>query len=308
MITKYVLCCSYLESKLYPCHNSWARYAISKVFTAGIESTQQVESINGVLKKHLDRDTLLKELVKAIKQELEKESYYTRIRDYYGSNPSLGLSSMYNTIFKRYRFNIKESFSTNSTITSTGPNESIIFEEPASIESNTEPDDIIEHLHNFTSTPSEINMHITITNITKSFTSASLHYFNQIQTASVYTSTIQDNINKKLQFGNTMSVAKTSVQVAMTEGIKAELIRILTQFISKYHCTTSLNIGTCNIQKNDQAENNPRGRPPKRLKLSIEEEATKPTHKQRTCSYCLNKRHDIRRCTQYKADMVNKEN
>ncbi|CAB4396454.1 unnamed protein product [Rhizophagus irregularis] len=35
-------------------HESWARYAISKVFTAGVESTQQVEFINGVLKKHLD--------------------------------------------------------------------------------------------------------------------------------------------------------------------------------------------------------------------------------------------------------------
>jgi hypothetical protein len=70
------------------------------VFTAGIESTQRVESINGVLKKHLDRGTLLKELVKVIEQELDKESQYTRIKDYYGSNPSTGLPSTYNTIFK----------------------------------------------------------------------------------------------------------------------------------------------------------------------------------------------------------------
>ncbi|GBC02622.1 hypothetical protein RclHR1_04710010 [Rhizophagus clarus] len=71
-----------------------------KIFTTGVESTQHVESINGVLKKHLDRGTLLKELVKVIENELEKESQYTQIKDYYGSNLSVGLPLTYNTIFK----------------------------------------------------------------------------------------------------------------------------------------------------------------------------------------------------------------
>ena len=43
---------------------------------------------------------MLKELVKVIENELEKEAQYNRIRDYYGSNPSTGLPSTYNTIFK----------------------------------------------------------------------------------------------------------------------------------------------------------------------------------------------------------------
>ncbi|CAG8513840.1 14646_t:CDS:2 [Racocetra fulgida] len=79
---------------------SWAKYATSKMFTAGVESTQRVESINSVLKKHLDQSILLKELVKTLEQELEKESHYTCIRNYYGSNPSTGLPSTYKTIFK----------------------------------------------------------------------------------------------------------------------------------------------------------------------------------------------------------------
>ncbi|EXX50615.1 hypothetical protein RirG_269120 [Rhizophagus irregularis DAOM 197198w] len=54
MLTKYEPCRTYLEKKLYSSRESWARYAIGKVFTAGVESTQRVESINGVLKKHLD--------------------------------------------------------------------------------------------------------------------------------------------------------------------------------------------------------------------------------------------------------------
>ncbi|RIB05497.1 hypothetical protein C2G38_2219505 [Gigaspora rosea] len=52
--------------------------------------------MNGVLKKHLDQDTLLKELVTTIEQELKKKTSYNRIRNYYGS----GLPSIYNTIFK----------------------------------------------------------------------------------------------------------------------------------------------------------------------------------------------------------------
>ncbi|CAG8748626.1 7319_t:CDS:2, partial [Racocetra fulgida] len=64
MLTKYKQYRDYLEKKLYPSRDLWARYSIRKIFTAGVESTQRVESLNGVLKKHLDRGTLLKELVK----------------------------------------------------------------------------------------------------------------------------------------------------------------------------------------------------------------------------------------------------
>ncbi|CAB4391165.1 unnamed protein product [Rhizophagus irregularis] len=100
MLNKYKLCHSYLENRLYPFQNSWARYSIAKTFTAGVESTQRVESINGVIKKLMDQGTLLKELVIAIERELDKESYYTRINDYYRTNPSIRLPSTYNTIFK----------------------------------------------------------------------------------------------------------------------------------------------------------------------------------------------------------------
>ena len=100
MLTKYEPCRSYLEKRLYFNRRYWARYEIAKMFTAGIESTQRVESINGIIKKMVDRGTLLKELVKAIENELETETQYTRIKDYYGANPSVGLPSTYNTIFK----------------------------------------------------------------------------------------------------------------------------------------------------------------------------------------------------------------
>ena len=100
MLTKYEPCRLYLEKRLYSSQKSWARYCISKIFTAGVESTQHVESINGIIKKLVDRGTLLKELVTAIECELDKESQYIRMNDYYGSNPSVGLPSIYKTIFK----------------------------------------------------------------------------------------------------------------------------------------------------------------------------------------------------------------
>src|SRR5947207_1992324 len=84
--TKYEPCRTYLENKLYPSRESWARYSIGKIFTAGVESTQRVKSINGVLKKHLDRDTLLKELVREVERELDKEAHYSRLNDYNGSS------------------------------------------------------------------------------------------------------------------------------------------------------------------------------------------------------------------------------
>ncbi|CAG8695017.1 15141_t:CDS:2 [Gigaspora margarita] len=99
MLIKYDSCHLYLE-RLYNRHASWARYSVAKVFIAKIESTQHVESIIGIIKKHVDCGTLLKELVTVIEQELEKEAQYTRIMDYYGSNLSVGLMLTYNTIFK----------------------------------------------------------------------------------------------------------------------------------------------------------------------------------------------------------------
>ena len=48
----------------------------------------------------MDRGTLLNELIRAIEDKLDKKAQYTRIKDYYGTNPSVRLLLMYNTIFK----------------------------------------------------------------------------------------------------------------------------------------------------------------------------------------------------------------
>jgi hypothetical protein len=153
MLKTYEPCRSYLEKKLYPNRKSWARYAIAKVFTAGVESTQCVESLNGVLKKHLDRGTLLKELVKEIENELNKEAQYSRIRDYYGSNPSVGLPSTYETIFKDIDSVLKDFLAPIPLSLQRGQMKQALLYQGSLIsieqinETNDEIDGIVEHIY-----------------------------------------------------------------------------------------------------------------------------------------------------------------
>ncbi|CAG8565858.1 9246_t:CDS:2 [Cetraspora pellucida] len=67
----------------------------------------------------------------------------------------------------------------------------------------------------------------------------------QINQALLYQATlvsINQHVNKKVQFGAMMFVAKTSVQVAVSKGVTEELTRVLVQFIMKYYCDTGLDI------------------------------------------------------------------
>ena len=421
MLTKYEKCRPYLEKKLYPNRESWARYAIAKVFTAGVESTQRVESLNGVLKKHVDRGSLLRELVKEIERELDKEAQYSRIRDYYGSNPSTGLSSTYNTIFKDIDSVLKDFLAPIPLSLQRAQMKQALLYQGILVsieqvnESYDEPNSIVEHIYDrpqirlqelllgidhkeiqeiwevdyivpsstskphyvvvlrdltllctcmyiinhgmpcrhqyrillqsnkaifhigfihtrwFESVPLKTNTYITIARGTKAYTTNPLLYIDQMRTGNVYTLDIRENFNKKLKFGTLMSVAKTSVQIAVAEGITSELTGILTEFIIKYRRNTGLNIeevhyapqlnneiqepssvtitDNCNVLNISNPEyHKPKGRPPKRYKSSVEEKNVQHISSFKTCSYCLEKGHNIRGCKQYKADSVDKEN
>ena len=137
-----------------------------------------------------------------------------------------------------------------------------------------------------------------------------------MRTANIYTSDIRENFNKKLKFSTMMSVAKTSIQIAVAEGITSELIGLLTEFIIKYHRNTGLNIeevhyinnkiqepssatitDSCNVLKISNPEYyKPKERPLKRYKSSTEENNIQHITSSKTYSYCLEKRHNIRGC------------
>lgn len=199
------------------------------------------------------------------------------------------------------------------------------------------------HTRWFNSIPSNTTNFITITKGERSSTNIPLTYINQLRSSNVYTPVIREQVSKKAKFGTAMSMAKTSIQVAIMEDATAELIGMLTQFIMKYRQNTGLsiedskNIGTDIISQNSQeasivteTEQNirqplivlpevsnpeyhkPKGRPPKRYKSSIEEQKNNHNSKsdvQKTCGYCSGKGHNIRGCSKYKADTYsNKEN
>ncbi|CAB4400644.1 unnamed protein product [Rhizophagus irregularis] len=430
MLIRYEPCHSYLENKLYPNRAAWARYSITKIFTAGVESTQRVESINGVLKKHVDRGTLLKELVIVIECELEKEASYTRIKDYYGSNPSVGLPSTYNSVFKEIDNVLKVNLAPIPLSLQRAQMKQALLYQGMMIsinqakESNNAPDGIIEQLYDvpqirlkeslfgilsddiqelwevssivpasdkpfrphyviilkdssslctcmyiinqgmlcrhqyriliqsekavfqlslihgrwFESIPSEAS-NITIVKGKTSNTATPLHYINQIRLNNVYTPAARERVNKKVQYGNTMSLAKTSIQIAVAESATAELIGILMQFIMKYRNNTGLgieevhqfsslqnnvlqesliNTEICNntqqpldnLQISNPEYHKAKGRPPKRYKSSVEDNNQTSMAKSnegglKTCSYCLGRGHNIRGCAKHKADKEN---
>ncbi|PKB95688.1 hypothetical protein RhiirA5_402692 [Rhizophagus irregularis] len=198
----------------------------------------------------------------------------------------------------------------------------------------------ISHIHtrwfNLSSDPpTNSTGFITIVNGEKNHTTIPLSYMNQLRTDNVYTPTIREKVNKKIQYGAAMSIAKTSIQIAVTEDVTAELIGILTQFIMKYRRSTGLSIEKSteslqdsqgsSIQDNLQPlsvlpdisnpeYHKPKGRPPKRYKSTVENNritSGKPDDVtvQKTCSYCSGKGHNIRGCPKYKAESsANKEN
>ncbi|RIB30175.1 hypothetical protein C2G38_2153365 [Gigaspora rosea] len=107
----------------------------------------------------------------------------------------------------------------------------------------------------FKSIPSEISSYITIAQRIKIYTTQSLHYIDQICMNNVYISTVHKKVDKKIEFGSTMSIVKTSVQVAIVKDNEQNSL----DNISNLPKITNLEY------------HKPRDRPPKNLKLSTKE-------------------------------------
>ncbi|CAB4387369.1 unnamed protein product [Rhizophagus irregularis] len=253
-----------------------ARYAISKVFTAGVESTQRVESINGVLKKHLDRGTLLKELdhLAPILLSLQRAQ--------------MKQSLLYQGILISID-QVKESDNeqSNGIIEHIYDKPQIRLQDLLSDINSDEIQEIWEIYYiTVTSSTSTLHYVVIIKDSTllhvfaqgnKDYTTKALYYIDQIRSANVYTSNIKERVNKKIEFGSTM------------------LIGLLTQFIRRMEERNIPEISNPEYHK-------PKGHPPKQL---TEEHVSSSS---KTCSYCLEKGHNIKGCRQHKADLVDKEN
>ncbi|EXX69318.1 hypothetical protein RIR_jg18820.t1 [Rhizophagus irregularis DAOM 181602=DAOM 197198] len=74
LIDKFPACEQYLTRALYPCKSSWAYYAINQNFTVEIQSTQQVESTNKIIKNILNRSSYLTDVVKEVQKIFDQQS------------------------------------------------------------------------------------------------------------------------------------------------------------------------------------------------------------------------------------------
>jgi hypothetical protein len=106
------------------------------------------------------------------------------------------------------------------------------------------------HSRWFESIPSE-TMNITIINGKTNYEAIPLRYISQIRYDNVYTPAVREHVNKKAQYGTTMSLAKTGIQIAIAEGVTAELIGTLMQFIMKYRNNTGFGTNLTNLEQNN---------------------------------------------------------
>ncbi|GBC02623.1 hypothetical protein RclHR1_04710011 [Rhizophagus clarus] len=162
---------------------------------------------------------------------------------------------------------------------------------------------------------------------TKASANVSLHYIEHISSTNVHMPAIRKKVNKKVQFGTALSLAKTSIQIAVSEGIVTEFIGIIMQFNIKYRCNTGFGLEeTCDLSSETRSisqipltnldtntnynisnpeYHRPKGKPPKRYKSSIEENTSKHSTSSKKCGYCSDKGHNIQGCAKYKADKEN---
>ncbi len=63
-----------------------------------------------------------------------------------------------------------------------------------------------------------------------------------MQMINIYILNIKENFNKKFKFSTIMSIAKTNIQITVTEDAILELIRLFIEFIIKYYQNIGLNI------------------------------------------------------------------
>ncbi|RIB21289.1 hypothetical protein C2G38_2176968 [Gigaspora rosea] len=133
----------------------------------------------------------------------DKEAEYSRMRDYYESNVTIGLPSTYNTIFKDIDLVLKNYLMPITLSIQRAQMKQALLYQGTLItldqinESDSSPNEISDkavfhlgliHTRWVKSMPSEAFDYITVSKGTKSFTTNPLYYIDNIRAGNVYTS------------------------------------------------------------------------------------------------------------------------
>ncbi|CAB4479910.1 unnamed protein product [Rhizophagus irregularis] len=87
LLQKYDDAANYLQRHLYKCREAWALCFTHRAFNAGVQSTQRVESYNGIIKNNVNGSSSLMELERTIERLLIKEGRYAQLNDTIGKLP-----------------------------------------------------------------------------------------------------------------------------------------------------------------------------------------------------------------------------
>jgi len=99
MINAFPECQRYMTRTLYNNRSSWAKSYAPFQFNAGVQSTQSVESFNGIIKKALNSTSTLCEVEKAINKRHEAESQYCKLADLKAQQTTVGLPHLSSQFF-----------------------------------------------------------------------------------------------------------------------------------------------------------------------------------------------------------------
>jgi transposase-like protein len=99
LINEFSACKQYLTRVLYPCKSSWACYTINQNFTAGIQSTQRVESTNKIIKDRLNRSSCLTDVVKEVQRIFDQQSKKAILNECKNEIPNKGIPSIMDEYF-----------------------------------------------------------------------------------------------------------------------------------------------------------------------------------------------------------------
>ncbi|PKB96596.1 hypothetical protein RhiirA5_434575 [Rhizophagus irregularis] len=154
-------------------------------------------------------------------------------------------------------------------------------------------------------TPPETSNYVTIAQGNKTYSSKLVYYIDQIQSGNVYTSTVKKKVDKRIEFGNTMSVAKTSIQIAVVEVQETFSYDVMKNNYQRQPLEPLVIVDNNSIPEISNPEyHKPKGRPPKHYKSQMEMTSKQNiTSSSKTCSYCLEKGHNIRSCAKNKASV-----
>ena len=98
-MAKYPEIQQYCECILYPTRTCRAYGFIRRSFLANTHSTQRVESMNRVIKMEANLGSSLCQLHSGIELRLKDEAKYSRLQEFWNTNPITGMPLVFNTIF-----------------------------------------------------------------------------------------------------------------------------------------------------------------------------------------------------------------